>query len=81
MVERCSGVFVSYQLVRSFTDGVPRSLSGRKSISFMMLASLTGSSCLRNTNEVFSHALAEPASHTRDTDGQRMAIQSTLTPC
>ena len=56
-----SGVCGSYQLVRSFRDGVPRSLSGRKSISFMMLASLTGSSCRRNTNEVFSHALAEPA--------------------
>lgn len=52
--------FGSYQLVSSFRDGVPSSLSGRKSISFMMLANLTGSSCRRNTNDVFSQALAEP---------------------
>lgn len=53
--------FTSYQLVSSLRDGVLSSLSGRKSISFMMLASRTGSSCLRKTNEVFSHALADPA--------------------
>lgn len=53
--------FTPYQLVSSLRDGVPSSLSGRKSISFMMLASRTGSSCLRKTNDVFSHALAEPA--------------------
>lgn len=53
--------FKSYQLVSSFRDGVLSSLSGRKSISFMMLASRTGSSCLRKTNEVFSQALADPA--------------------
>lgn len=56
----------SYQLVSSLRDGVPSSLSGRKSISFMMLANLTGSSCLRNTNEVFSQALAEPADTGQD---------------
>lgn len=56
--------------MRSFRDGVPSSLSGRKSISFMMLASLTGSSCRRNTKEVFSHASAEPAVTWGDRDDE-----------
>lgn len=42
------------------TDGVVSSLSGSRLISFMMFESLTGSSCLRNTKEVFSQALMEP---------------------
>lgn len=67
---------ITYQLVRSFRDGVLRSLSGRKSISFMMLASLTGSSWRRNTKEVFSHALAEPAVTWRTASGNKNTEQA-----
>lgn len=51
------------QLWSSCKDGVRRSLSGRKSISFIIFASLTGNSWRRNTKEVFSQALADPARH------------------
>lgn len=49
------------QLCTRCTEGVLRRLSGNKSISFIIFASLTGSSCLRNVNDVFAHAFSEPA--------------------
>lgn len=49
------------QLCTRRTEGVLRRLSGNKSISFIIFASLTGSSCLRNVNDVFAHAFSEPA--------------------
>jgi len=48
------------QLCTRCTEGVLSRLSGNKSISFKIFASLTGSSCLRNVNDVFSHAFSEP---------------------
>lgn len=45
----------SYQLVTKPTEGVRRRLSGSRAISFMMLASRTGSSLRRKTNDFFSH--------------------------
>lgn len=53
---------VSYQLCTICTDGVVSSLSGNRLISFMMFDSLTGSSCLKKTKDVFSQALMEPVS-------------------
>ena len=52
----------THQLCTICTDGVVSSLSGRRLISFMMLESLTGSSCLRKTKDVFSQALMDPES-------------------
>lgn len=49
------------QLCTRRTEGVLSRLSGNKSISFIIFASLTGSSCLRNVNDVFTHAFSEPA--------------------
>lgn len=48
------------QLCTRCTEGVLSRLSGNKSISFKIFASLTGSSCLRNVNDVFSQAFSEP---------------------
>lgn len=48
------------QLCTRRTDGVLSRLSGNKSISFMIFASRTGSSCRRNVNDVFSQAFSEP---------------------
>lgn len=50
----------AHQLWTKRTDGVLSKLSGNRLISFMMLANLTGSSCLRKAKEVFSHAFSEP---------------------
>lgn len=50
----------AHQLWTRRTDGVLSKLSGNKLISFMMLANLTGSSCLRKAKDVFSHAFSEP---------------------
>lgn len=51
---------LTHQLCTICTDGVVSSLSGNKLISFMMFDNLTGSSCRRNTKDVFSQALMEP---------------------
>lgn len=50
----------AHQLWTKRTDGVLSKLSGNRLISFMMLANLTGNSCLRKAKEVFSHAFSEP---------------------
>lgn len=50
----------SYQLCTSWTEGVLRRLSGSRLISFIMFANLTGNSCRRNINEVFSQAFSDP---------------------
>lgn len=50
----------AHQLWTKLTDEVLSRLSGSKLISFMMFASLTGSSCLRKAKDVFSHAFSEP---------------------
>lgn len=50
----------SYQLCTSWTEGVLRRLSGRRLISFIIFANLTGNSCRRNINEVFSQAFTDP---------------------
>lgn len=42
------------------TEGVVSSLSGSRLISFMMLDSRTGSSCLKKAKDVFSQALMDP---------------------
>ena len=56
---------VTYHLCTICTEGVVSSLSGSRLISFMMFESLTGSSCLRKTKEVFSQALMDPEPETR----------------
>lgn len=45
-----------YQLLTKPTDGILRRFSGRRWISFMIFDNLTGSSFLRNTNDLCSHA-------------------------
>lgn len=50
----------SHQLCTSWTEGVRRTRSGSRLISFMMLERRTGSSCRRKAKEVFSQALLEP---------------------
>lgn len=57
----------AYQLWTNRTDGVLNKLSGSKLISFMMLASLTGNSCLRKLKDVFTHAFSEPERETKGT--------------
>lgn len=52
---------LAYQLWTSWTDGVIIKWSGKRLISFKLLLSLTGSSCLRNVKDVFSHAFEDPA--------------------
>ena len=50
----------TYQLSTSWTDGIQRSCLGSKLISFMILASLTGSSLRRNVKDFFSLPSLEP---------------------
>lgn len=66
------------QLWTRCTEGVLRRLSGSKSISFIIFASLTGSSCLRNVNDVFAHAFSEPAETKMHKEQKAMTTSSHL---
>lgn len=60
----------AYQLCTSCTDGVEMRRSGIRLISFMMLDSRTGSSCLRKAKDVFSHAFVLPRLHGKGVSGK-----------